>query len=77
VESQQGNDEENVLYGLNFRLDGFTEEQVLQLQDDIENYGGNVLSNRSKTIADYLVVPLNYECEKKRAKNVVSLGHQV
>ena len=70
-------DEQSILHGLNFCLDGFTEEQEMQLQEDIENYGGNVLSNQSKTIADFLVVPLNYECGKRRATNVVSIGYQV
>ena len=66
-----------ILHGLNFCLDGFAEEQVMQLQEDIENYGGNILSNQSKTIADFLVVPLNYECGEKRAKNVVSISYHV
>ena len=65
-------EQQDVLHGLKFRLDGFTEEQTTQLQDDIEIYGGNVLSNISKTIADFLVVPLNYECKNNRAKTVVS-----
>ena len=73
-ESKGNNDEQDVLHGLKFRLDGFTEEQETQLQEDIETYGGNVLSNESNIIADFLVAPLNYEYEETRAKNVVSMN---
>ena len=73
-ESRGGDDEQNVLCAFKFRLDGFTEEQEMQLQEDIENYGGSVLSNQSKAIAEFLVVPLNYDCRKKKARNVVSIG---
>ena len=73
-ESRGGDDEQNVLRAFKFRLDGFTEEQEMQLQENIENYGGSVLSNQSKAIAEFLVVPLNYDCRKKKARNVVSIG---
>ena len=72
--SQENNDDQQeVLCGLKFRLDGFTEEQEAQLQEDIGAFGGNVLSNKSNTIADFLVVPLNYESEESRATTVVSI----
>lgn len=55
------------------RLDGFTEEQEVQLQEDIEKHGGSVIFNESKTMVDILVVPLNYECKKTNAKTVVRI----
>lgn len=71
-ESKENSDQQqDILHGLMFRLDGFAKEDEIQLQEDIETYGGNVLSHISKPIADFLVVPLNYESEDNRATTVV------
>lgn len=67
------NDEEKhgLLLGRSFIIEHFDDEQVLHLQQLIEEHGGRVVMRKDNKPADFVVLPMNTECDSSLAKEMV------
>lgn len=69
--SIEGGDAQTLFHGLTFQIQGFSEDQEIQLENVMESNGGVVLKETSTKMVDFLVLPMNYEPHNYRAKSVV------
>lgn len=63
---------EELFHGLTFQIKGFSKETETQLKNVIESKSGVVLKETSTKLADYLVLPMDYECDDDKAVSLVT-----
>ena len=66
VDDDSIDDEElqGLLCGLIIRIEGFLEHEETRIKEVIENNGGRVYNDKMATnIADFMILPINYECD--------------